>query len=94
VAVKLEPPAPAKRFSTGDVWVDAMLLQAEERMAKARARPARRAVLRSSRPPRPGVRVWVGSLLLAVGQRLCGPGVAHGPAGTSGRSARERLADP
>jgi hypothetical protein len=61
-----------KRPSTGDVWTDVKLLQAEERMAAARAFTARRALLRDSRPPRRGVRVWLGSFLLAVGHRLLG----------------------
>jgi hypothetical protein len=41
-------------------------------MAAARAFTARRALLRDSRPPRRGVRVWLGSFLLAVGHRLLG----------------------
>jgi hypothetical protein len=61
-----------KRHVTGDVWTDAKLLQAEERMAEARAFVARRALLRGSRPPRRSVRVWLGSFLLAVGHRLLG----------------------
>jgi acyl-coenzyme A thioesterase PaaI-like protein len=61
-----------KRNVTGDLWADAKLLQAEERVAEARAFTARRALLRDSRPPRRGVRVWLGSFLLAVGHRLLG----------------------
>jgi hypothetical protein len=61
-----------KRHVTGDVWTDAKLLQAEELVAEARAFTARRALVRDSRPPRRGVRVWLGSFLLAVGHRLLG----------------------
>ena len=61
-----------KRYLTGDVWVDARLLHAEERMAEARAFTARRALLRDSRPSRRGVRVWLASFLLAAGYRLLG----------------------
>ena len=59
-----------KRPSTGDIWADTRLLQAEERMAEARALAARRALLRDPRPPGRGVRIWLGSLLLAAGHRL------------------------
>jgi hypothetical protein len=59
-----------KRHFTGDVWTDAKLLHAEERVAEARAFTARWALLRDSRPPRRGVRVWLRSLLLAAGHRL------------------------
>ena len=62
-----------RRHSTGDVWTDAKLLQAEELMAEARQLTARRALLRDARPPRRGVRVWVGAVLLAAGERLLGP---------------------
>ena len=43
-----------RRFWTGDVWVDAKLLQAEERAAEARAYTARRALLRAARGSRSG----------------------------------------
>jgi hypothetical protein len=70
-----------KRHVTGDVWTDAKLLHAEELVAGARSAAARRAILRDLRPPRRGVRVRLGSFLLAVGHRLVGdaPGSA-GPA--------------
>jgi hypothetical protein len=61
-----------KRYSTGDIWADAKLLHAEELVAEARALTARRALLRGPRPPRRGLRVRLGSLLLAVGHRLLG----------------------
>jgi hypothetical protein len=61
-----------KRHMTGDVWADAKLLQADELVAAARASTARRALVRSSRPPRRGVRVRLGAFLLAVGYRLLG----------------------
>ena len=59
-----------ERHVTGDLWADAKLLHAEERMAEARAVAARRVLLRESRPARPGVRVRLGTLLLAAGHRL------------------------
>src|SRR5262245_7624 len=64
--------ATMRRYVTGDVWTDAKLLHAEERMAEARAVTARRACLRASRPPRRGVRRWLGWVLLAAGHRLLG----------------------
>jgi len=89
-----------KRYLTGDVWADAMLLHAEEHMAEARAFTARRALLRDSRAPRRGVRVWLGSFLLAVGHRLRlgaklrGPGGENGRRDAPGRAARGPLGDP
>ena len=74
-------PSVTRRRSTGDVWTDARLLQAEERVAEARAFAARRALLRDLRPPRRGARVWLGSLLLALGHRLLGSATrSAGPA--------------
>lgn len=61
-----------KRHVTGDVWTDAKLLRAEELVAEARASTARRALRWDSRPPRRGVRVWLGAVLLAMSQRLLG----------------------
>jgi hypothetical protein len=61
-----------KRYWTGDVWVDVKLLHAEERMEMARARAARRALLRDGRRSRRGVRAWLGACLLAAGHRLLG----------------------
>ena len=62
-----------RRHSTGDVWMDAKLLRAEELMAEARQCTARRPLLRDVRLPRRGVRVWVGAVLLAASERLLGP---------------------
>src|SRR5262245_7292002 len=56
-----------------DAVVEYWLLQAEERLADARALAARRALLRDARPPRRRPRVWLGSVLIAVGRRLLGP---------------------
>jgi hypothetical protein len=63
-----------KRYSTGDPWTDAKLLHAEERMADARAHATRRALLRNAEPTRRrgGVRLWLGSRLVAAGHRLLG----------------------
>ncbi len=60
------------RHFTGDLWADAKLLHAEELRAEARAFTARRAALRDSRRPRRGMRVWLGTFLLAAGHRLLG----------------------
>ena len=48
----------------------ALLRRAEERVAAAHAFAARRASLRDSHAPRRRVRVWIGSVLLAVGHSL------------------------
>jgi hypothetical protein len=53
-----------------DPWAQAYLIRAEERLADARARAARQALLRNARPPRRRAQVWLGSVLLAVGHRL------------------------
>ena len=69
-----------RRFWTGDVWVDAKLLQAEERAAEARAYTARRALLRAARGSRSGVRVRLGTLLIALGHQLLHvASQVHGP---------------
>ena len=71
-----------KRHFTGDLWADAKLLQAEERTATARDFTARRALIRDSRPPRRGARIWLGAALVAVGHRLLGPAPrSAGPTG-------------
>ena len=57
----------------GDAWTQAYLLRAKERMEEARAFSARQALIRDARPPHRPARVWLGSLLLAVGQRLLRP---------------------
>jgi hypothetical protein len=79
-----------KRPVTGDIWADVKLLQAEERMAEARAFAARRTLLRDPRPPRRGVRVWLGFLLLAAGHRLLRtvPSSAGPPVGIGARPDR------
>jgi hypothetical protein len=69
-----------RRPWTGDVWTDAKLLESQERIAEAHALAARRPLLRASRPPGRGVRIWLGSCLLALGHRLLGsvpPSVAR-----------------
>ena len=62
-----------RRHSTGDIWMDAKLLQVEERMADARRLAARRARLRAAGPPRRGVRVRLAAVLLVASERLLGP---------------------
>lgn len=82
-----------KRHGTGDIWTDAKLLHAEERMAEARAFTARRALLRNSRPPSRRVRVWLGSILLAAGHRLLGS-LPRSVGSPESPSESERLAGP
>jgi hypothetical protein len=53
-----------------DPQTEVYLLRAEEVLAEALAFEARQALLRDSRPPGRGARVWLGSVLLAVGHRL------------------------
>ena len=55
---------------TGDARVEAYLLRAEGTLAEARAFVARQALLRDARPPRRPARAWLGSVLLALGERL------------------------
>ena len=59
-----------RTYRVGDPWTEAHLLRAEDQLAEARAYVARRALLRDARPPRRPARVWLGSVLLAAGQRL------------------------
>jgi hypothetical protein len=61
-----------RRHFTGDLWVDAHLVQRDERLAEARAIAAQRALRRGSRPPRRRLRRWLGVFLLAVAHRLLG----------------------
>ena len=61
----------------GDPRVEAYLQRADEIVAEARAFTTRRALLRDARPPRRPARIWLGSVLLALGQRL--PRAAPGP---------------
>src|SRR5215472_1505959 len=79
-----------KRYVTGDIWTDAKLLRAEELVEEARTVTARRALLRRPRPPRRGVRVRLGVLLLAVGHRLVGsvPASATNATGTDPQASR------
>ena len=69
-----------RRYSTGDAWTDACLLKAEEALEEARARSARRALLRQLCPRRTP-RAWLGTLLLAIGHRLLERGPAPYPRG-------------
>jgi hypothetical protein len=59
-----------RTYRAGDPRVEAYLLRAEGTLAEARAFTARRALVRDARPPRRPARVWLGSVLLALGQRL------------------------
>jgi hypothetical protein len=59
-----------RTYRIGDPRVEAYLLRAEEIVAEARTFSARRALLRDVRPPRRSARVWLGTVLLAVGRRL------------------------
>jgi hypothetical protein len=51
-----------------EAW--ALLMRTEERLADVRAFTGRRALRRDSHAPRRRARVWLGSVLLAVGHRL------------------------
>jgi hypothetical protein len=62
-----------RTYRISDPRVEAYLLRAEEQVAEARAFSARLALIRDARPPRRPPRVWLGSLLLAVGHRLLRP---------------------
>ena len=59
-----------RTYPIGDPRTEALLLRAEEVIAEARAFSARRAIVRDARPPRRGARVWLGSVLLAIGHWL------------------------
>ena len=59
-----------RQLRVGDAWDEFELMRAKDILAEARARAARRALLRDLRAPRRGARVWLGSVLLAVGHRL------------------------
>ena len=59
-----------RTYRTGDPWIEAHLLRAQDQLAEARAYVARRAVLRDAWPPRRSARVWLGSALLAAGHWL------------------------
>jgi hypothetical protein len=59
-----------RMYRIGDSRAEAYLLRAEEVLAEARAFSALRAEIRDTRPPRRPARVWLGTLLLALGQRL------------------------
>ena len=78
---------------TGDVWTDAKLLQAEELMVEAREFAACRALLPAIRPARRGVRMWIGTVLLAAGRRLLGsfPKVEHGAKHSAGETGSARV---
>jgi len=53
-----------------DPQFQAHVLRAEELLEEARVYVARRALLRDSRAPRRPARVWLGSVLVAVGHCL------------------------
>ena len=61
-----------RRIFIGNPEIEAHLLRAEDLLSEARAFAARQALLRDPRPPRRRARVWLGSVLLAVGHRLLG----------------------
>ena len=61
-----------RTYRIGDPWTEAHLLRAEDQLAEARTYVARRALLREARAPRRPVRMWLGSVLVAVGNRLLG----------------------
>jgi hypothetical protein len=58
------------RWRCDDPHLQAHMMRAEEMLEEARAYAALQALLRESRAPRRRARVWLGSVLLAVGHRL------------------------
>jgi hypothetical protein len=58
------------RWPHHDPHLQGHMMRAEEMLEEARAYVARQALLRDSRAPRRPARVWLGSVLLAVGHRL------------------------
>jgi hypothetical protein len=59
-----------RHLQTDDPGVGQLLMRAEERLAEARAFTTRRVLLPdATRPPR-AARIWLGSVLIAVGNRL------------------------
>jgi hypothetical protein len=80
-----------RTYGVGDAWTEACLLRAEEALEEARARAVRRALLQAARPPRRTPRVWLGSVLLAVGHRLLQPaaGDDEAPALVAATAARD-----
>ena len=64
-----------------DPRVEPYLLRAEETLAEALDYSAQQALLCDARPRRRRVRVWLGAILLAAGQRLLGSAAA--PAGSA-----------
>src|SRR5262245_29067600 len=64
---------PMRQRLIDDPWAQQLLDRAEDRLGLARAFTIRRAVVGPRRrPPRAG-RAWLGSLLIAMGQRLLRP---------------------
>lgn len=59
-----------RTYRIGDPRVEAYLLAAEERLEKARVFTARGRLLEDARRPRRPARIWLGSVLLAIGHRL------------------------
>jgi len=56
-----------------DPWAQQLLDRAEDRLAGARAFTTRHGAARPPRRPPGAARVWLGSLLIAMGHRLLGP---------------------
>jgi hypothetical protein len=62
-----------RHFQTDDAGAGQLLMRAEERLAEARAFTTGRALLPDApRQPR-AARIWLGSVLIAVGNRLVRP---------------------
>jgi hypothetical protein len=56
-----------------DAWAQQLLDRAEDRLAGARAFTTRHGAARPPRRPPGAARVWLGSLLIAMGHRVLGP---------------------
>jgi len=62
-----------RRFHPDDAGAGQLLMRAEERLAEARAFTTGRAVPCDARRPPRATRIWLGSVLIAVGNRLLRP---------------------
>ena len=62
-----------RQLHIDDPGIEPLLMRAAERLAEARAFTTGRAVRRDAPRPRRAARIWLGSVLIAVGNRLVRP---------------------
>ena len=62
-----------RHFQTDDAGAGQLLMRAEERLAEARAFNTGQALLPDAPRPLRAARTWLGSVLIAVGNRLVRP---------------------